>query len=215
MKFCCINSASAEIEVAAVGNKHAYLCDNRFVQASRALLPMLEQVTEEAELKLKDVDFISVVVGPGSFTGIRIGLAAARALAYALSKPIVAVNSCELAAYNSMRRAEDGSYESVLAALDAGNGYCYAAVYGESVDEIYFPPACMSFEQLKSFKAEIDEPCVIAADCKLAPLLNSQPVSGDGIIELSLKRFIARGGLPYGSIEPLYIRKSQAEEQLK
>ena len=107
MRYLCIDTSGSRTSVGAVnGNKRAYLSDDGFVKASRALMPMIDSALKQVELNIADADFVSVVIGPGSFTGIRIGVSAARALAYALNKPVVSVNSCELAAYNSRKAKE-------------------------------------------------------------------------------------------------------------
>lgn len=215
MKYVCINTAGDRVEAAAVnGEKRVYMRDKEFVQASRALMPMLDEVLDRAEMTLNQTDFLAVVVGPGSFTGIRIGVSTARAIAYALNKKIVAINSNELAAYNSIRRSK-ADFDSVLSALDAGNGYFYTAVYANSVDEVYFAPRCMTADELAAFRKEIDEPCLIAADSKAAGLLSTAQTEGDGIMDLALQRFKDGKFKDGKDIEPLYIRKPQAEENLK
>lgn len=215
MKYVCINSSNQCVEAAAAdGERRVYERDTSYVQASRALMPMLDGVLDKVGFKAAEADFIAVVVGPGSFTGIRIGVSAARAMGYSLKKPVVSINSNELAAYNSMRGAGGTAYESVLSALDAGNALAYVAVYGDSVDEVLFPPRCMTLQELVAFRNEIDEPCRIAADEKLAACLHAAPTSGDGILDLALQRFLKTGGCAFSEVEPLYIRRPQAEESL-
>jgi tRNA threonylcarbamoyladenosine biosynthesis protein TsaB len=85
------------------------------------LLPMVAAVMKESGLTFWDLDKIAVAKGPGSFTGIRIGLAAARGLALATSKPLVGVNSLEAIAHGVCSQGR-----AVLAVLDAKRGQVYA-----------------------------------------------------------------------------------------
>ena len=67
---------------------------------SRTLMPIVEHILKNADLKPADMDAIAVAVGPGSFTGIRIGVAAAKGLALALDKPAIGVSTLAAMARN-------------------------------------------------------------------------------------------------------------------
>ena len=60
---------------------------------SRTLMPIVEHILKNTDLKLSDMDAIAVAVGPGSFTGIRIGVSAAKGLAFSVDKPAVGVST--------------------------------------------------------------------------------------------------------------------------
>ncbi len=92
---------------------------------SDALLVMIDEAFAEAKLAPRDVDAIACGAGPGSFTGLRIGLATVKGLCFALDKPIVMISS--LAALAA--RAPDGR---TLATLDALKGEVYAGVFDVS-----------------------------------------------------------------------------------
>lgn len=206
MKFLCIDTSGSKTSVGVVnGNKRVFTSDDGFVRASRALMPMIDSALKEAETSVKDVDFISVVIGPGSFTGIRIGITTARALAYALNKPIVSVNSCELAAYNS--RKASGA-KKILTALDAGNGFVFAALYDGETE--LAAPKCLTLDEFQALHGEIGD-CIVAADKKTAQTLSVTPTDGDGIIDLSEKKFERGETMPYNEADALYVRLSQAE----
>ena len=91
------------------------------------LLGAVEEALERAGLGWDDVERIAVGVGPGSFTGLRIGIATARALAQARELPLVGVSSLEALALGA------GDAELVLAVLDARRGEAFAAAYGPTL----------------------------------------------------------------------------------
>ena len=95
------------------------------VRHATVLVPMIGQLLKKSRLKLSDVDVFAVGVGPGSFTGLRVGVATAKVLGYVLKKKIVGVSSLEAVA----REALDGKNGRVAVALDARRTQVYGAVY--------------------------------------------------------------------------------------
>ena len=91
---------------------------------SRTLLPMAEDMLKNAGLSLSDVDLIAVAHGPGSFTGIRIGVSTVKGLAWASDKPCVGVSTLEAMAYNGV--AAGGV---VCAVMDARRSQVYNALF--------------------------------------------------------------------------------------
>ncbi len=96
----------------AIGNGHA-----------ERLMPMIEAALAEAGVAFADLDRIAVTTGPGSFTGVRVGVAAARGLALALDIPAVGIGSLDALAFPEVRGRDSGT---VVAALDAKRGEIYA-----------------------------------------------------------------------------------------
>ncbi len=91
---------------------------------SRTLLPMAEDMLKNAELTIADVDGFAVAHGPGSFTGIRIGVSAVKGLAWASDKPCVGVSTLEALAWNGVCA---GSY--VCPVMDARRSQVYNAIF--------------------------------------------------------------------------------------
>ena len=91
-----------------------------------AIYPLIDEALAEAGLRLDQIDLFAAAAGPGSFTGVRVGLTAAKALAEALGKPVVGVSNLQaLAAATDLRPC--------AAALDARRGEVYGAVYGDDL----------------------------------------------------------------------------------
>lgn len=91
---------------------------------SQTLLPMVEEIRDMVELDLNTVDAIAVAAGPGSFTGLRIGSATAKGLAFALDKPIVPVPTVDGLAYQMY-----GTDALVCPIMDARRNQVYTGIY--------------------------------------------------------------------------------------
>ena len=91
---------------------------------SRTLMPIVEHILKNTDLKLSDMDAIAVAVGPGSFTGIRIGVSAAKGLAFSVDKPAVGVSTLAAMARNAA--FFDGL---IVCAMDARRNQVYNALF--------------------------------------------------------------------------------------
>lgn len=102
MKILALDSSGlvASVAVTEDDNLLAEYTVNYKKTHSQTLLPMLDEISRMIELDLESIDAIAVAVGPGSFTGLRIGSATAKGLGLALSKPLIGVPTVEALAYN-------------------------------------------------------------------------------------------------------------------
>ena len=94
------------------------------------LAPMVQAVLAEAEMTIDDIGLVAVDCGPGRYTGLRVGIATAAALAYARSLPVVAVGSTELLAFGARKFCGN-----IVPVVDARRGEAFFAVYKSSVDK--------------------------------------------------------------------------------
>ena len=124
MKTLAIESAAKTASVALVedGVLRAELFQDNGMTHSKTVLPMVDSLMQGLGMTLGEIDRIAVSHGPGSFTGLRIGVAAAKGLALALEIPCVGVSTLEAAAYN----AQDGF---VCVVMDARAGQVYNACF--------------------------------------------------------------------------------------
>lgn len=119
----------------------ACLCEDEFLVAqsyensglthSRTLLPMAEELLKNCGVKLAEVDVIAVAAGPGSFTGLRIGVSAAKGLAWALDKPCAKVSSLEAMAWNVS--ALPGA---ICPVMDARRSQVYNALFSSDGERV-------------------------------------------------------------------------------
>jgi tRNA threonylcarbamoyladenosine biosynthesis protein TsaB len=94
---------------------------------AEALMPLIYRVMQRSELTFPDIDRVAVTTGPGSFTGLRVGISAARGIALAADKPSVGVST--LTAYAAALLADDDT-TPVVAAIDARHDHVYLQVFG-------------------------------------------------------------------------------------
>lgn len=99
---------------------------NNGLTHSKTLLPMAEQVLQRAGLTVADLDAVAVAHGPGSFTGIRIGVSAVKGLCWAAEKPAIGVSTLEAMAWNA-DAAPEGSV--ICCAMDARRNQVYNALF--------------------------------------------------------------------------------------
>lgn len=162
------------------------------------LMDEVDKAFGEAGLRPGDCDFFAAVTGPGSFTGIRIGVSAAKGFALATGKKLLGVTSFELVSYNVN---SNGDY---LVAVDAAHGHYYVCGYGcDGRQKI--APSYLSSEEVQAFCLpvygfeELALPRYTrlnAADCLCGAVMRSENNVSD-------------------CISALYVRKSQAEEGRK
>ena len=103
---------------------------------AEALMPLIGRVIERTALRFSAVDRIAVTVGPGSFTGLRVGISAARGIALAAGKPSFGITT--LAAYAAPLIAED-NHSAVAVAIDARHRHVYLQVFAPGGKPLFAP----------------------------------------------------------------------------
>lgn len=94
---------------------------------TKKILPMVDQLLGQANLKIEDLDSLAVTRGPGSFTGVRLGICVAQGLAYAANLPIVPISTLEVVAGQALLISDE--FQSAVVALDARMNEIYFAAY--------------------------------------------------------------------------------------
>jgi len=130
MRVLAIDTALAACSVAILDTVYGGIVASESRPMTRghaeALIPLVQQVMADADLRWPDIDRLAVTTGPGSFTGLRVGIAAARGIVLAAEKPIIGIST--LAAYAAPHMAADDRYP-VVAAIDARHGQVYLQVF--------------------------------------------------------------------------------------
>lgn len=130
MRVLAIDTALAACSAAVLDTEHGGIVASESLPMLRghaeALLPLLQRVMQQAGFGFSDIDRIAVTTGPGSFTGLRVGIAAARGLSLAAEKPAVGLST--LSAYAAPHIASDERFP-VVAAVDARHDHVYLQVF--------------------------------------------------------------------------------------
>ncbi len=120
------SARSASVAVCDENGLVSQYFQNSGLNHSRTLLPMAEDMLKNLSMTLHDIDFIAVSQGPGSFTGVRIGVSAVKGLAWAADKPVCGVSTLQAMAYNGVAAAEDSL---ICCVMDAKRGQFYNAIF--------------------------------------------------------------------------------------
>lgn len=222
MKLLSID-ASGKSAACAVTDGHKVICEeltNTGLTHSQTLLPMVEQVLKKACIDIEDIDEFAITCGPGSFTGLRIGMALCMGLAG--NKPCRAVPTLTALAYNLCDR--DGI---IIPAMDARRNQVYTAIFESKngvITQLKEDCAIAVDEVLESIKEYADKQVWIVGDGaylfkeKVTELTNVDFPEDEYIYPLG--RSIARAAeftepKPARELKLSYLRMSQAERELK
>ena len=127
MKILALETSAKSVSAAVVENG-SILCStyqNTGLTHSRTLMPLVDGMLQAADLKIGDMELIAVAQGPGSFTGLRIGVSAAKGLAWTLEVPCCGVSTL-LAMAQNLRHMEGCT---IICAMDARRNQVYNAVF--------------------------------------------------------------------------------------
>jgi tRNA threonylcarbamoyl adenosine modification protein YeaZ len=210
MRLLAIDTALEACSVAvADGERIVTRSQNVGRGHAEILMGQVEDAMRQAGLAFADLDRIAVIIGPGSFTGLRVGIAAARGFALATGKPAVGIST--LAAH-----AAEAKGTPVLATLAAGRGEIYGQFFAADGSE-YGPPRAAS---PTVFAAELEPGTVLVgsgADLVIAALpMDIKPIVAHRRASpdiAALCRLAASAQAPSAAPKPLYIRAPDAKPQ--
>ncbi|SMP67268.1 tRNA (adenosine(37)-N6)-threonylcarbamoyltransferase complex dimerization subunit type 1 TsaB [Anoxynatronum buryatiense] len=199
---------------------------------SEQLLPMVDQLLTLCQCPMESLEGLAVSVGPGSFTGIRIGVATVKGLAQALNLPVVGVSTLETLAW------QVSPFKGrVVPLMDAQRNLVYTAGYqfhrcGEAPPEIITPPDVLHIQELlekliSESKISQEEPILFTGDAlplheeRLKGALGDRAVfalpihampSAAALAQCGLFKMKAGEGVAPAKVQPVYLRTSQAEK---
>ena len=221
MRILAIETSTLSCSVALFENSSLIAehttCNSR--NHSTALLPAIANLIQEHNWTKNSISAVAVGIGTGSFTGLRIGLATAKALCYALDIPLIGVPTMR-----TLFLQHKGLADYIVPIIDAQQGNVYAAVYG--VDGECSEIRVIAKDQLTALIKAPEKYCFCGEiDADIKHCLSAQcVVFPDGQDSLPRARFTALAArymyarkmyTNINELEPLYIRKSAAEERLE
>lgn len=200
MKYLAIDTSGDLIVTVFDGEKHTtkYLkgCNTKH---SLTLMPYVEECLSEQKLTLEQLDFIAAVVGPGSFTGIRIGVATAKALCFASDKPLLSLTSFDLLAYS------DNVNQKCICLIDANHDNYYLCAYQNRVrvGEAKFMAIGQILAEYPDYQI-VSNNSIEGVNCQVADLVSGLKNAVNALNE---------NRAHHEQCFPLYVKKSQAEEE--
>ena len=230
MKILAIECSATPCSAAVIENGKILASDfvNVGLTHSQILMPMAEKVVKEANLSFSDIEGFAVSAGPGSFTGIRIGISAAKGLAAARKLPCVPVSTL-----GAMAELFRGQAAYICAVMDARSNQFYNALFevdGDKVTRLCDDRALLGDElksQLETFSLK-DKPVIVCGDGADLFLKYTQDLknvicapehlkfqSAVGVAMCGEKALLEGNGISPEELLPVYLRLPQAERELK
>lgn len=190
---------------------------------STKIMPMIKELLDSLKLKINEIDLFAVSIGPGSFTGLRIGVSTVKTFCYALDKPVVGVNTLDSLCFNV--KSID---KLVCPIIDARNNQVYTSLYKNNVRLIdYFG---IEIEELTKIINEYKEEVIFVGDginiyknyfteninstCQFESNNFSFPKAVSCAL-LAFEKYKNNEATSFNELLPFYLRKSQAERLRK
>ncbi len=218
-----IDTATAQVSV-AVGGHEGVLASTQSVrgkQHAEVLTPAIEFTCRQARIELSEISVVAVDLGPGLFTGLRVGVAAAKAMAHALRVPMIGVASLDLLAFPVRY-----SPKLIVAAVDARRGELFTAFYRQVPGGIQrlTPHHVVTPDDLASELLATAEECVLVGDGavryrEVFDGLHKVEIIEDGLaypsasslVMLAHAQALREQWVKPWDLQPLYLRKPDAE----
>ena len=216
---------SGSIGSVAVCDGNTVVGRHTFGKASnhgKEIVSSLEAVFNEVKWKPEDIDLIAVSIGPGSYTGLRIGVTCAKTLAYGLGKPVIDVPTLDVLAGNIK-----DDVKHICPVIDAKRKRVYACIYSRNnsknkrtTDFLIITPGELKDilpESTLIFGDGVAPYKEIFAQMKVTIIEDEKPGIAEAVdvARLGLERYEQGERCEINALVPLYLRKSEAEEKLQ
>lgn len=229
MKILSIETASNTCSVALLEDTQVIqelsICDEH--THSQKLMPLVAQIFKESNLKLEDIDLFACDKGPGSFTGIRIGIATIKAFSDTFSKPIIGISSLEALTHNITSNGYicslvDAKHDNVYCSLSEYNQNVYTKIQDDSFENIY--DLAQNLKKYNNFIFFVGNGSIVYEDMlkselkEKAIILKEESyhnINAIHIGKVAFSKFLADPTQDFSFLEPLYLKKSSAEIALE
>jgi universal bacterial protein yeaZ len=223
MKILAIDTSTTHSSCAVMDDNNIVgdFSINQSMSHNEILLVMVDEMLKKLNIDIEDIDLFVAVTGPGSFTGIRIGVTVVKALAMALNKPIVAVNTLEALSFGVF------SDKKKIPLIDARGERVYYGVYEGINNENIVAPALLTIDELLEEFSDKGE-FIFVGDCvnlykdrilenknfEITPACLNSCISKNACV--IGKQKYERGDISdCFSLSPEYVRLSQAQRDLE
>ncbi len=212
----CLGAVSVALRYPAANGdwliREAY--EPRLTGHAERLMPMIAEVMAAAGRTFADIERFAVTIGPGTFTGVRVGVAAARAFALSAGRPVVGISSLEvIAARARTLLGHSTASRALLVAIDARRGALYCALHGDGAGD--GAPALLTAEAAAALAREHDALVIGSGASLVAEAAGTDIETALPTIEPHA-RFLAQLAAdrpPSGTVSPLYLRAPDVKPQ--
>ena len=201
--FLAVDTSGSHLAVVAAkdGKTYSTYIENCAMRHAVSVMSAVDETLQKAGLTLAECDFFGAVVGAGSFTGIRIGISAAKGFCLATGKPSLPITSFDVLAYNAI-----DSKGKVLCLVDALHDCYYACGYEDG--NIVYPPAYLTEEEVLAL---VQEGYILRAVGELPIAEKAQVETADPVVGLIQAATALADKNAFAELTALYVRKSSAE----
>ena len=214
-KILCIDTTSEFCSVSLFINQNLIENNNSKIERSHSklLIKLIDDTLNNNKLKIADIDIFSISKGPGSYTGLRIGLSSIKGFCYALNKPLVSINTLKILAISALENIDDKDF-ILCPMIDARRMEVYTKSFDHNLNELSNDQAIIlekdTFENFKDKKVYFfgdgsDKYKKIVNRKNFIFLDNINPDS-KFMGQLSYDKFINRNFEDLSSFEPNYIK---------
>ncbi len=190
---------------------------------SQKIIPMAKSLLDLLDKDFKDMDLFAASIGPGSFTGLRIGVVTVKGLAYSLKRPVCGIPTLDALAYS----VPDFT-GLIIPMLDARNNQVFTAAYHKEQQTLHkvWPDRGLTLDELMEHMGASEERVMVLGDAVPLHIQRLKEAFKERIVEapptlftpraascaiLAEKAYLSNQGVNAFELEPLYLRKSQAE----
>lgn len=200
-----------------------YIIDNKKTH-SQKIMPMIKEIFESQDIKIEDIDVFAASVGPGSFTGLRIGIATIKSFGHAFEKPVIGVPTIDALAYNLA-----GFNGVIVPIIDARRERVYTGIYKWDNDKIVVlrEQDVLNIDELLEILEDLNEKIIFNGDAidlyrnKISEKIKSASFApnylcmpkGSSVGYLAYLKAKNNEYEDHFTLTPDYLRKSQAERE--
>lgn len=215
IKILCVDTTSEFCSISLFENDILIENNDSKIERSHSklIIKIIDDILINNKLKAKELDAFSISKGPGSYTGLRIGLSSLKGFCYALEKPLIAVNTLKILAKSALKYIEDK--DSILCPmLDARRMEVYTKIFNYNLNELSKDQALIlekdSFEKYNSkivyFFGDGSDKFKEIVNKKNFMFLNNINSNSKFMGQLSYDKFINKDFEDLSSFEPNYIK---------
>jgi tRNA threonylcarbamoyladenosine biosynthesis protein TsaB len=194
-----------------------FVTNNKQKDHASFLQPAIKKLLKQNNISIHELNAVAVTEGPGSYTGLRVGMASAKGLCYALQVPLITLGTLEVMALSIMEKTNKPESYLYCPMIDARRMEVFTALFDHLLNEILPPHALVleptSFDNIMQEKPIIfsgsgSKKFVNLLSIRHNLLVNNSAISASALTKISLQKFHQKGFADLSNVEPAYIKQN-------